>query len=180
MTKLSREDKFRNEGLVSYLDVRECLKDFEKLIQKDCSDFLKSKSAELRKTLKPPKASDVPIPYALSYEEGAEIGAGVWYNDHYVCIGVVWENVKPVRAYASRYVGDRKKMANDVYNEIRRPGMEKEEAEAGGWYLTIYEAIQIYDRNHLLKAISSALNKWLKIGSKFQVARSSSARNRPG
>lgn len=177
MTKLSRADKFRNEGLASYLDVRKCLKDFENLIQKDCSDFLKSKSAELRKILKPPKASDVPIPYAKSYEEGAEIGAGVWDNDHYVCVGVVWENEKPVRAYASRYVGDGKKMADYVYNKIRRPGMEKE--EANGWYLTIYEVIQIYDRNHILKAISSALNKWLKIGSKFQVARSPAARNRP-
>jgi len=60
-------------------------------------------------------------------------------------------------------------MVNYVYSKIRKPGMEKEEGD--GWYLTFYERLQGYDLKHQLKAVSSALTKWLRIGGKFEEAR---------
>ncbi len=169
MKKLSSAEKFLNEGLASYLSVRKCLKVFEQKMQAECIEFLRSKSAELRQKLRAPNASDVPVPYVSVYEEGTEIGAGIWSNnDHYICTGVVWENELKVKAYVSRYVGG-KKMANHVYNEIRIHGMIKEEDD--GWYLTIYEELQSHNKNSLSKALTSALHKWLKIGRKFSDAR---------
>lgn len=168
MSKLSSTEKLIDEGLTSYLSVRNCLTAFEQQIQAECIKFLKSKSAELRQKLGTPKASDVPQPYVSAYEGGTEIGAGIWNNDHYICTGVVWEKEMRVRAYASRYVGG-KKLANHVYSEIHTSGMIKEEED--GWYLTIYEELQSDNKNSLFKALTLVLHKWLKIGRTFSDAR---------
>ena len=165
MSELPVTEKLFIEGLASYLDVRRCLTVFEQRIQAECVEVLKCRAEELRQKLGAPNASDAPDPYVLAYENGTEIGAGIWNNDHYICIGVLWENEMRVRAYASRYAGG-KKVANHVYNIIRVPGMIREDGE-DGWYLTVYEELQEHSKKSLIKGLTSALHKWLKIGKTF-------------
>ena len=173
MIKLSSSERFLNEGLASYLSVRKCLDVFEQKVKAECIEFLRSKSAELRQKFRVPKASDVPEPYISADEKSREIGAGIWNNEHYICVGVVWENEMNVRAYASRYVGG-KKMVNHVYDEILKSGMIKSgmiKEEEEGWYLTIYEELQEHSKKCLTKGLTSALHKWLRIGRNFSDAR---------
>src|SRR4026208_1502105 len=135
--------KLIQEGLVSYLDAKRCLKMFEQEIVLECTNVMKNNMDSLKKKTEV-TFLDKHVEYQGPGDDGEyyiEVGICGKSENDYISVGVWWE-AGIASAYASRYVGASKKVANSLFDKLRGNNLVKDGNQREGWYFSISKELK--------------------------------------
>ena len=161
-------EKLIQEGLVSYLDVKRCVKKFEQEIVLECTNVMKNNIDSLKKKTEA-TFLDKHWEYQGSSDDGGyyiEVGISGKSENDYISVGVWWE-AGIASVYASRYVGASKKLANSLFDKLRGNDLEKDEDERDGWYFYVCKKLPSPRGKDLRNSLNEVLRAWIRIEPKF-------------
>jgi hypothetical protein len=170
--KMSSQDDFLQEGLASYGKALLTIKQFEQLVQSECSAIMKQNVKELIGRfgidfiIDSIKAYDVFVSNECVWLESGIEGKT---NVEYFGMGLMWEG-EELNAFGDLYVGssrDTNRLAEALKNNDLEPYYDRKE----GGYLILYGSLKERTWKEMTNALETVMREWLSIAPQYSKLR---------